>query len=180
MSSAGRRGFTLVELIVTISVVAILAAIALPSFGNSMRNSRVTTQTNDLLAAINLARSESVTRTRGIAVCAADTSAGLPAACGDATDWSKGWVVFMDATAGDTAPTTIAAANVLRTWVAAPKTTIASDTNFLRFNARGESVFLTTDKVLTIVPSDTCTGQQHRTITVSPMGRASSTREDCP
>lgn len=173
------RGFTLIELIVTISIVAILAALAFPSFGTSMRNSRVTTQTNDLLTAINLARSEAITRTRGISVCAADTSAGVPAVCGDETEWAKGWVVFMDDTAAAAAPAAIPAANLLRTWVAAAKTTITTDTNFLRFSSRGESV-LPAEVNMTIVPSDACTGQQQRIINIKPMGRPDSKRADCP
>ncbi|MCK0165004.1 GspH/FimT family pseudopilin [Marinobacter sp. S6332] len=53
-------GFTLIELLVTIAVLAIMMALAAPSFVNMIENSRVTTQANTLLAAVNLARSEAV------------------------------------------------------------------------------------------------------------------------
>jgi type IV fimbrial biogenesis protein FimT len=55
-------GFTLIELLITLAVLAIVLAFAVPSFTNLIENSRVTTQTNNLLAAVNLARSEAVKR----------------------------------------------------------------------------------------------------------------------
>lgn len=53
-------GFTLIELLVTIAILAIILAFAAPSFVNLIENSRVSTQANTLLAAVNLARSEAV------------------------------------------------------------------------------------------------------------------------
>jgi type IV fimbrial biogenesis protein FimT len=173
------RGFTLIELIITIVVIAILAAIALPSFSNLMRNGRITAQVNDLVSALNLARSEAVTRTRGVSACAADTSAGTPAACGSSGDWEKGWVVFVDDTAGSAAPTAIPAANILRTWVASPKTTVSTSTNFIRFTPSGQNA-LSSEIEVDIVPSDGCSGQQLRAIHVNPVGRVESVKLDCP
>ncbi len=54
------NGFTLIELLVTIAILAIILAFAAPSFVNLIENSRVSTQANTLLTAVNLARSEAV------------------------------------------------------------------------------------------------------------------------
>ena len=56
------QGFTLVELLMTVTVLGILTALAVPSFRGMMDRNAVTTTANDLLSSILLARSESIKR----------------------------------------------------------------------------------------------------------------------
>ena len=122
-------GFTLTELMVTVAIAAILAAIALPSFSNVIRNSRMATATNNFIAAVNLARSEAVKTNRGAAICASADGTS----CG--TDWAAGWMVFSDPN-GDGVPQP--AELVLRyESVNGIAATSSSATRF-RFAARGE------------------------------------------
>ena len=102
---------------------------ATPSFSTLIRENRVKTQANDFLSASNYARNEAITRSRGVTLCAADTRNGaLPTACGNSTDWSKGWMVFVDDTVGNAAtPVAIDNADVLRTWVGNPKNSFLPD-----------------------------------------------------
>ena len=80
------RGVTLFELLVTIAIVAILAGLALPNFRQFMMQMNVTSNTNNLIGALNLARSEAVKRGLPVAVIA---NAGTTAA-----KWSNsGWLV---------------------------------------------------------------------------------------
>jgi len=87
-----QHGFTLMELLVTLAVAAILMAFAVPSFRDYTANSRVSSSSNLLVTHLNAARGEAVTRGMPVAVC---TSADQET-CSDSTDWSSGWIVFTD------------------------------------------------------------------------------------
>lgn len=63
-------GFTLIELVVTIAVAAILMAVAIPSFRGTLQNNRMTTQANEFVTAFNMARSEAIRRAQNVIICA--------------------------------------------------------------------------------------------------------------
>jgi type IV fimbrial biogenesis protein FimT len=91
----GRRtsGFTLLELMLTLAVVGVIVALAIPNFREFILNSRLTGAANDLLASTQLARSEAIKRQRTVALCASpNPTAGVPT-CDVAF---RGWVVWVD------------------------------------------------------------------------------------
>jgi type IV fimbrial biogenesis protein FimT len=88
----GNAGLTLVELMVTVSISAILLTLAVPSFEETMRNNRLTTQSNDLVTSFNLARAEAIKRRATVSVCASSDQAS----CGPSASWQNGWIVRDD------------------------------------------------------------------------------------
>lgn len=84
-------GFTLVELMVTLTVASILLLIAVPAFRSVTAGNRLTTQANDLVAAINLARSEAIKRNATITFCRAEAADATECA-GDEGEWEH-WIV---------------------------------------------------------------------------------------
>ena len=93
MISRKENGFTLIELMITLVVVSILLATAVPYVGNFTKNNRLITQTNDFVLAIQLARSEAVKRGINTIVC---PSTNQTSCSGNAADWEDGWLVFAD------------------------------------------------------------------------------------
>lgn len=86
------NGFTLVELMVTLSVLVILTTIAVPSFQRAIANNRAAVGANELLAALQLARSEAVRRNSNASLCPSTNGTE----CTGGTDWSGGWILFHD------------------------------------------------------------------------------------
>lgn len=79
-------GFTLIELMVTLAIAAILLMVAAPSMVAFKRNSELTSLSNTLLSAINAARSEALKRNVAAYITPADKG----------NSWAVGWIVFVD------------------------------------------------------------------------------------
>ena len=90
-------GFTLIELMISVAMTAILLTVAVPSFSELIKSNRVSSNANELLAALQFARSEAVTRKAAVALCTSNT--GMDSnnpTCVDTVHWSDGWLIFLD------------------------------------------------------------------------------------
>ncbi len=87
-----QHGFTLVELMITLSVAAILLAVAVPSYQVFIQDSRLTAQSNNFYSAMTLAKSESVKSSSPTTICPSTNGTS----CTGGTVWSNGWLIFAD------------------------------------------------------------------------------------
>jgi type IV fimbrial biogenesis protein FimT len=108
------QGFSMIELMITIAVAAILLALALPSFTSFLNANRVTSQANELLATFQIARMESIRRGREVVVCGSSNANAATPSCTAGTAW-LGWIAFVDTDRDDVFDTgeTLLQANLL-------------------------------------------------------------------
>lgn len=156
------RGFTLIELMVTIAILVILLGVGVPSFQAMVQNSRATALANDLVSALNLARSEAVRRGESVSLCAsADGSA-----CGG--NWIEGWIVHLESD------------EVLRVWDGVPgQAQLRQDgqaDGSIGFGALGDS---TGAGSVFVGGYPGCSGNRARQISVNGAGRISVVAAAC-
>ena len=87
------RGFTLIELVVTLGVSGILFSVGMPSLQDFVLNNRLATQANGLISSLHLARSEAIKRYVRVVVCKTPDGGST---CSNSGDWRNGWIVFLD------------------------------------------------------------------------------------
>jgi type IV fimbrial biogenesis protein FimT len=177
------RGFTLVELMITVAVAAVLLMIAVPSFRNITLSNRLNTAANDLVNAIAVARMEAIKRNAGTQFCSNSASANtnadtsdLGGACG--TEAGAVWAM----SGADPKPVLAGPASLV------PPIQLSGDLTALRFSAQGQA-----RKVGDASPygdgkvvADICTSQMsrdnHRVITMKAGSilTTTPTSGDCP
>ena len=87
------RGFTLIELMMTLAVIAILLAVAAPAFGGLIQSTQAQSSRSALVTALNTARIFAVSKTANVVVCPSNDQRY----CGHTTEWQHGWLIFIDA-----------------------------------------------------------------------------------
>jgi len=93
MRTRGAAGFTLIEVMIVLSILGVLLAIGLPAFDDLIKNSRRTTVVNEVISSLMMARAEAAKRGQTVTVCAASASAS----CGSTpTTWDYGFMAFVD------------------------------------------------------------------------------------
>jgi len=85
-------GFTLLELTITVAIISIVMAIAVPSMTTFTQNDRLTTNINTLIGHLAYARSEAVKRSQQVSICSSNNATTCTGG-----NWQDGWIVYIDA-----------------------------------------------------------------------------------
>lgn len=143
------KGFTLIEMMVVIALLAIMASVAVPAYQNLIQNNRLSSTTNALLTGLQLARSEAVTKRSSITVCGANAA---QSDCADSTDWGNGAMIFQGS-------------DLIRLIPLATGVSATSSVKEVIYNGNG-----TADSAATVTVSDARGSGSARTITVNVIG----------
>jgi type IV fimbrial biogenesis protein FimT len=137
-------GFNLVELMMVTTVAAILMAVAVPSYRYVTNSSRVSSEINNLLGDMMLARAEAIRWGEPVTVCPSTTGTTC-----NSTNWATGWIVFTDFNANGTVDTDAADNDTVLRYQAAfsgtdTLTQINATSTYVTFNRDGFAINLNT------------------------------------
>lgn len=166
------NGFSLIELVITMSIMLIAVGIAAPSISIMLKESQIQAQLDKFIIALNYARSEAIKRNQNVVLCPRATATS----CGT-VNWEDGWLIYADVTnpgvldvPGDT---------ILKQQIALPanttlRVTPGSASNFetsVTYNRSGRT---TASDSFVLCDSRGFRGNATRVISVSPTGRPKS------
>jgi len=173
MSSMSKtKGFTLLELIITLAIVAIVVSVGVPSFRGIIMDNRLVSQTNQFVRSISLTRSAAVRYQRNAVLCVSANYDAVIPTCSASTDWSNGWIVWVDKNR-DSVTDVNEVVSVFAPL--ADSTTFTSSTvSQFSFSARG---FLVAGDDLSLC--DNRSGETGRLIRVNPTGRTHVSVQGC-
>lgn len=162
------KGFTLIEALIAVLILAILAGWGVPNMQRLVNSNRVATTTNEMIAGLNLARVEALKNGRGSGVCASSNGTSCTGT------WANGFLVWADS---DESGTLNGSEKVLRVGGGQTGFSASASASSISFDYKGRRRSKD-DTSITLTP-DTCTGNMQRTFTVDQIGRVDVQRETC-
>ncbi len=88
----GQRAYSLFDALTTLAVLCTVATVAIPAVSHLVASTRVTTQVNELMTHLHLARSEAIKRGQRVLLCKSRDGSR----CTSDSPWHEGWIVFVD------------------------------------------------------------------------------------
>lgn len=92
LSTIHTPGFTLIEMLTVLSIVAILVVAGIPALQNLLMDMRMSTRVNEFVSHLHLARSAAIHRQQRIALCPSNDQLN----CTTTPQWEHGWIIFVD------------------------------------------------------------------------------------
>jgi type IV fimbrial biogenesis protein FimT len=162
-------GFTLIELMMVLTIAGVLAALAAPAMNTFIQSNRLATTTNDFIAALNLARSEALKRGTNAGICKSDNGS----TCTATGTWSSGWIVFVD---GDNsgAGAWTASDSLVRAHESLATGTAITGSDAILYNRQGQA--LNAPALYIVCNSNT---RKSRIVNIGVAGRASISEVPC-
>lgn len=169
-----KQGFTLVELLIVIAIVAILGSLAAPSFNTFLLKRSVQSASDTLVNDIRYARSEALRRSTRVSICSlAANTTGTCSAAGSAS-WANGWIVFVDTTnlgTVDAGEEIVRVQQAPQSIASIQSTNTASDRSRITFEANGFAK--SADQTFIVTPTGSVPANSTRLVCISIMGRPS-------
>lgn len=169
------RGFTLIEMLTTVTVVAVTTTVGVPALTGFVAGNRAASQVNTLVGALNYARSVAVSSARQVSLCpyTEDSSADELAdryRCATGTDWRQGWIVFRAVV--DEAGNATSDREVLRVFgPLADGDALSGNVSAVTYLPTGFLAASNTSPSFAMIPQG-CSGNQRRQVSLNLQGQA--------
>lgn len=150
-------GFTLIELMVAIAILAIVIAIAAPSFNRTVQSNRAAVMSNELLGALQTTRSEALKRRTNVTLCRRNANG---TDCDNSADWSAGWLLIQGSL-------------VLRIWEPATGIVLTGPSDGITYRSNGTTTLNAAQTFQ--IETSSC----QRTVSVTVTGNASANTNGC-
>ena len=164
----GSGGFTLIELMITIAIVAIVLTLGVPSFQETIRNNRLITTVNDFISSLNLTRSEAIKRGIRVTLCKSVNGTSCNTS---STGYQQGWIIFVDPNGNATVDS---GEQIIRVYAAIAGINLTGNTNVINFVSYVANGMTTQSGTVTI-----CIAPKGYNIFISGAGRVRTTEVTC-
>lgn len=160
------RGFSVIELLISIAVLAIISVISVGSIQSLLANNHSLSASDELNLSFKFAKTEAIKLNSSVSVCAA--SSASKTSCNSEADWQYGWIIFSDPTESGTFSDQSARIKVSSQL----PSNLIFETTATHFTFENQG-FLSSNNGDITISAKGCSGQNKRTISLSTIGRVS-------